>query len=139
MNRGGLWWCLLVIETIAALGYMTFLYVLSDAPLPSFLIIPVYNIDKLYHVGAYAVLGVLVAQAFLRMTNSFFWGAWLGAMIASLYGVSDEWHQSFVMGRSSSVADIFADYIGACLGAISWVLWRKKTGASLVLTDKTKS
>ena len=40
----------------------------------------------------------------------------LGAfVIAVLYGVSDEFHQSFVPGRTPDAADVLADAVGAAL------------------------
>ena len=39
--------------------------------------------------------------------------------LASLYGATDEFHQSFVPGRDSDVLDWVADTLGAALGAAS--------------------
>ena len=70
--------------------------------------------DKIAHVGAYAVLGAALA-----------WGRWSGGSrlphlafrgLGILYGLSDEWHQSFVPGRTPSFADLTADAIGITLG-----------------------
>jgi VanZ family protein len=36
--------------------------------------------------------------------------------MASLYGVFDEWHQSFVPGRYASLTDVALDVAGAVLG-----------------------
>ena len=33
------------------------------------------------------------------------------------YGMTDEFHQMFVPGRTSSIDDLFADTIGAFIGA----------------------
>lgn len=38
-------------------------------------------------------------------------------LFCSLYGISDEWHQSFVVGRSSDVLDWLADTSGAVLAS----------------------
>ena len=38
-----------------------------------------------------------------------------------LYGVSDEWHQSFVPNRRASAQDVAADGLGVFLGALTWV------------------
>ena len=38
-------------------------------------------------------------------------------LIASLYGVSDEYHQRFVPGRMFDVLDMVADALGASAGA----------------------
>ena len=49
---------------------------------------------------------------------------WIGAV---LYGISDEFHQSFVSGRTPAMADLLADAVGA-LAAISgsWLLLRPR-------------
>ncbi len=39
----------------------------------------------------------------------------LAVAFCSLYGVYDEWHQSFVQGRTSDVADWIADTTGAAM------------------------
>ena len=44
------------------------------------------------------------------------------ALLAVLYGLGDEVHQSFVPGRDASVGDVVADAAGALLGAAAWVL-----------------
>jgi VanZ family protein len=38
--------------------------------------------------------------------------------LAVLYGLSDEWHQSFVPGRTPDVVDILTDAIGAAIGLL---------------------
>lgn len=60
----------------------------------------VSGLDKLVHFGMYAVLTVLV----------------LGVL---LLGAVDEWHQAFIPGRSTSLADWFADSLGAVAGALA--------------------
>ena len=48
--------------------------------------------------------------------------------ISALYGVSDEYHQTFVAGRSATLEDVFFDALGAAFAvAMLWVLvalWR---------------
>ena len=41
----------------------------------------------------------------------------LAAAAASAYGVTDEWHQSFVPNRDGNVGDWLADTAGAAVGA----------------------
>lgn len=36
--------------------------------------------------------------------------------VATLYGVSDEWHQSFIPGRHPDIVDIITDATGAAAG-----------------------
>lgn len=75
--------------------------------------------DKLLHGVAYAVLGGLVAIALSR-GGRLGWLRGLAALaIAVLYGVSDEWHQSFVPGRDTSFGDLLADTIGAAVAILA--------------------
>src|SRR5262245_18792144 len=70
------------------------------------------------HTAVYAGLGLLMARALGRGVRSVSLGAVLGAAVISmLYGVSDEFHQRFVPGRTFDVFDMLADAIGSVLGA----------------------
>jgi VanZ family protein len=71
--------------------------------------------DKHEHFFFYGVLAALALRALAD-------GKWTGvrwatvtgaALIASLYGVSDEFHQRFVPGRSYEVLDMVADATGS--------------------------
>lgn len=68
------------------------------------------RIDKLGHFAVYGLLGTLLC----RMGTGWRSAGW-AVLAASAYGVSDEWHQSFVPGRSVEVADWLADTLGAAL------------------------
>jgi VanZ family protein len=52
---------------------------------------------------------------------------WLVIAIVSLYGISDEFHQSFVSGRSVDSTDWIADTVGAVLAV---------TGVKFLTRDK---
>lgn len=67
--------------------------------------------DKLQHAAAYGVGAALAAHALWRSPR---WPT-LALALVSLYGVSDEIHQSFVPGRSCDVFDWVADTTGALL------------------------
>ncbi len=52
--------------------------------------------------------------------------------IASLYGITDEWHQSFTFGRDASVWDWTADTVGAVLaGSMVIGIWRRMAALQL--------
>ena len=51
------------------------------------------------------------------------WPAWLAVLIVSAFGVTDEWHQSFVPGRDCDVFDWLSDTLGAALAVILYVKW----------------
>jgi VanZ family protein len=77
-----------------------------------------WDFDKLMHMAEYGVLAALLLRATGKPA--------LSLLIAGLYGVSDEVHQYFVPGRSSSVYDAIADVAGAGLVCALWY-WRKRT------------
>lgn len=99
---------------VPAIGWAAFLFVLSSQPaLPS----PPGINDKMAHALGYGLLGVL---CLIGLTEGEWTGVtWrrglLAVMLAVAYGVTDEFHQSFVPGRSPDVADLVADAVGAGL------------------------
>lgn len=98
---------------VAQMGAIFFLSSLSEAPLPQGMS------DHAGHSIGYAMLGVLVLRG---LAGASWQGvtAWRGvATVAfcTLYGMSDEWHQSFVPGRTPAWDDVAADFRGALLGA----------------------
>ena len=76
--------------------------------------------DKTAHLVVYAVLAFTVAWAWGPRGSHLSRGA-SAAVLATLYGLSDEWHQSFVPGRTASAADIMADAVGAIVGSAAFV------------------
>ena len=86
-----------------------------------------FCIRKTGHVSVYAVLAWLFWRARRRPlpadARPWDWRmAAEAALFASLYAVTDEWHQSFVPSREGSVWDVLLDAAGAWLGLV--VLWR---------------
>lgn len=114
---------LTAFELLLWLGYMGTIFYFSSRPMPAMFVIPIAQIDKLYHFVAFGILGALGCQVGSRVTPHLYWKIWWGGMTASLFGISDEWHQLFVPGRSSGVDDIIADMCGAWAGAMIWGLW----------------
>lgn len=76
------------------------------------------NFDKVEHIGAYSLLGLLVVQPLRRAgTLTLPKAVLLAIFITSAYGASDEFHQRFVPNRTCDVWDWTADTIGGALGA----------------------
>ena len=73
-----------------------------------------------FHLVLYTVLAWLI-QATLHSFNSSTSRIWSWALVsvifATLYGITDEFHQSFVDGRSSSLMDLVWDGLGAVFAA----------------------
>lgn len=77
-----------------------------------------YGVDKIIHFIEYAVLGFLMAYSLKnsRVSRYILYG-WI---LASIYGITDEIHQSFVLMRDASIYDIMADSIGSFVGAYNY-------------------
>lgn len=76
--------------------------------------------DKLAHLGAYFIMGILAWRFFKDYFDTPKTIILLSLCFCSLYGVSDEWHQSYVPGRDADVFDWFADTLGASIAI--WVI-----------------
>jgi VanZ family protein len=86
--------------------------------------------DWLTHGAAYLVLGFLVARALAGGTGGALSGraASIAVLATTVYGASDEWHQSFVPGRDASAADVLKDLAGSGLG-VALFGWRGRNRA----------
>ena len=86
--------------------------------------------DWMTHGAAYFLLGLLLCRALAGgFAARLQWdGALLAVAIAVVYGVCDEWHQSFVPRRESSAADVMKDAGGCALAVLlrQWHFERKR-------------
>lgn len=107
----------------ATLLYMVVIFVLSSRPPPT-AVLEMGVADTWLHLVEYAVLGALLADAAGAFTGRWTWRVLIPipALLASLYGLGDEWHQSFVPGRDSSLRDVAMDVVGAILGSALYAL-----------------
>ena len=81
--------------------------------------------DKSGHSVGYAMLAGLILRALAGgRLKDVTWKRTIAAIVLStLYGVSDEFHQLFVPGRSADPYDVLADSVGATIGtSIGWLL-----------------
>ncbi len=97
--------------------YCSLIYWLSSKtvlPTPSLFL----HQDKALHFGAYFIMGILAWRFFydyffIRPVIVFS----ASLVFCSLYGLSDEWHQSYVNGREADFLDWLADTLGALIAA----------------------
>lgn len=111
-----------VLPIVAWCGLIFYLSAQPSLPTPGF-----HFSDKVMHFGAYFVMGALFTRA------AFGYGAkplpafWVGFLVASLYGGSDEIHQMFTPGRNADIFDWIADTLGAAGGAASYKFLHQRT------------
>lgn len=122
MSRLGLWW------PVAA--QMVVIFVASS--IPNLTHIPGDVSDKTAHFAGYALLGAAALRALARAS----WAhvsaarglaAWA---LCAVYALTDEWHQTFVPGRTAAWDDLVADGTGAAaavlLGWVAGLLVRRR-------------
>jgi hypothetical protein len=85
------------------------------------------SLQNLLHIPAYAVLSLAWHWALVAWLRADQVQAYVACIIGSLYGVFDEWHQSFVPGRFASIVDALLDVAGAALGV--WIALRLREHA----------
>jgi VanZ family protein len=114
-----------------ALAVMLLIFLASETPgndLPEFGKIDM-GVKKGGHMTGYALLSL----AYLQGLTGRNWAARrrvaLAVLLAILYAITDEFHQSFTPGRHSSIMDVGIDAIGALLGVMLWMVIRRRRPA----------
>jgi VanZ family protein len=80
--------------------------------------LPGLQFDKAVHLLEYVPFGFLLARGIYRTKPSVCGKNLLGLVIlfSCAYGVSDEFHQSFVPGRFAALGDVMMDTAGGLIG-----------------------
>lgn len=110
-----------VVAAVGALGWMALIFRLSSltgSQVPS----------RFSSLGHFVLYAVLAAAYFLSLPPD--WDPWRAAavavVLASLYGVSDEFHQSFTPGRVPDVVDWLVDTMGALAATVPLAIWARR-------------
>lgn len=86
--------------------------------------------DKLLHGFVYACLGFSFCLWWKQVTweSKRVFGVFWVTLCCLIFGLSDEFHQSFIPGRTASLDDLFADAAGGFIGALVFAIvapWRR--------------
>ena len=86
-------------------------------------------VRKIAHATVYFVLAFLMLIA-IRLTNNnmdtIYWRCVLLVLfLCILYSITDEYHQTFVDGRSGLITDCIVDSFGALLGCVFYTIIKK--------------
>lgn len=109
------------VMLVASAAWMGVIFTLSAVPGSS---LPPGKYSTFGHFMLYAVLGALLLLSLPRRDRPWATLA-LAVAIASLYGVTDEFHQSFVPGRMPDVVDWMVDTAGALTATLVLVAARR--------------
>jgi len=105
--------------------YMVAVFVMSSMPSNAIVELPDSQLDAFIkeslHLVEFAILYFLLVLAFLTMRGLTEKINLVCLFIASLYGITDEIHQSFVPYRSATLIDVVKDITGVLV--VSWVMY----------------
>ena len=111
------------IRFIPMVSIMGIIFYLSHQPYDFAFLPPVEGFDKLLHVIAYSILAGTFLYGLQPFTHNFnrSFNALVVVLFCIIYGISDEYHQSFIPGRFPSFWDVLADGLGAVLVVGLWL------------------
>jgi VanZ family protein len=115
--RAAWWWGPVVLYAVA-------IFIASSISKPPSL--PELVTDKDVHGSLYGGFALIVLRALAKRWDRVTLATGLTTIVlVVLYGISDEFHQSFVPGRTSDVFDVIADGLGATAAVvIAWLFAR---------------
>jgi VanZ family protein len=88
-------------------------------------------IRKIAHTGEYAILSMLFFHLFFKGYGLSLRKAGIFAVLgATIYALSDEFHQTLVLGRTGKATDVLVDFLGSVSGIVVCIAFvrRKITG-----------
>ncbi len=113
------------VAAVLAAGWMLLIFFLSHQPgfsddleSPSFFEMVPELLSNLLHIPVYGVLAALYWFGFCGTINSIARRNLVVIVLALLFACSDEFHQSFVIGRYASAMDIASDFVGAVIAVL---------------------
>ncbi len=118
----------LILRQVPMVVVMGTIFLLSHQPGDQLHLPQLPGIDKWAHLAAYGCLAVTVLFALGEQQKSTRPYRMMGLTVTFclLYGISDEFHQSFIVGRTASIYDLLADGSGAAIACALWLKWRRK-------------
>ncbi|MBC8317672.1 MAG: VanZ family protein [Desulfobulbaceae bacterium] len=95
------------------------------------------GLDKVCHAIAYGALTLscLFAVHPWFRNRSFLELAMAAIAFSLLFGLSDEFHQTFIAHRSADWRDLVADVSGSVAAVLVWWRWGKRIGAMTLFTS----
>jgi VanZ family protein len=98
-----------------AIAWAAIIFGLSSLPGSVLAISPPYQLDKVFHAGIFFILCLFLNRALLNQRSIPLLSTYhlvLSLVLVIAYGVSDEFHQTVVPGRSPDFVDALADSLG---------------------------
>lgn len=129
-----------LIWLLGVVLWFAVLFFLSSRPMPHMPGPEIPHLDKIMHASYFAIGSTMVYVGVrLRRPDRPWWHASLLALaFAALVGISDEFHQNSVPGRSGNdpydwMADVLGGFLASGMGALvyGWVAAKTLVGAKI--------
>ena len=112
------------LSLLWAILYAMLIIGLSSIPGKSLPDLGWFSLDKLIHMGEYAIFGLLVSRAIVFRATARGQVFLFTFLIVGAFGALDEFYQTLIPGRDSSYGDWVADIVGVALGSSLYLLWK---------------
>jgi len=116
-----------ILKKVPAILVMIALFTLSTLEGNDPLLNSINLSDKIEHFIAYFVLGITFCMWISRekwLSRPFLYGS-LIVLLCTIFGASDEYHQTFVPGRSGNLYDLATDFMGGVIAVFAYFLFVK--------------
>jgi VanZ family protein len=114
--------CQRCFRSLPMMTVMGILFFLSHQPGTTFQLAMPPGADKFGHGVLYAVLAGTAVFAMVPVPpRRTLQAGLLVVLFCLLYGISDEFHQSFIPGREPSAGDLLADTAGSAVAVAFWL------------------
>jgi VanZ family protein len=123
----------ILLRWLPAMILMLVIFILSGQPASRLPVFGAYDllIKKLGHATGYAMLGLAYFYALPpRLRSGYRW--LLALLMAVLFALSDEFHQSFIEGRNSSLIDVMIDTAGAMVALTVGVFYSSNSSSKSI-------
>ncbi len=128
-----------VIRCLLTLVYAAAIFLVSSKDTSSVPLLP--HIDKVIHCVEFGILCLLICWSIssAHVSAKSIYRIVLPIAITSIYGATDEFHQSFTPHRSVEVLDWLADTVGAIIAGFTWqaLAYRQRIKEKSLAMDKT--
>lgn len=107
-----------LVKWLLVIVWMGVIFLFSAQPADQIRDFGIWNIPikKGAHMVGYAVLAILAQRSIGGTVTGRSW--WYAMGLVLLYAISDEYHQTFVAGRTGQALDVVIDCVGAVVGLL---------------------
>jgi len=102
-----------ILYWFPSIAYASIIFFVSSIDKPAVLPPPFPHFDKIIHFFEYGIFTLILFYSYKKSLKKEFSSIIIfSAVTAAVYGISDEYHQSFTVYRSAEILDWFADLAG---------------------------